>query len=172
MNIFGGGWGGRPHEDGEAASVSVCQGDVRNTPVELQEIRYPFLIETHALRDDSGGAGQYRGGDGVALGYKCLVPCQVNINFERTKVPPWGLHGGANGQSNYAIIRRADGSPEEKVLKGTQIPLRAGDVVTFYTAGGGGYGDPVNRAREAIVSDLAEGLVSMDVARRDYGFAP
>src|SRR5580692_10810958 len=170
MNIFGGGWGGRPHEDGEAASVSVCQGDVRNTPIELQEIRYPFLIEQHALRDDSGGAGRYRGGLGVALGYKCLVPCQVNINFERTKVPPWGLHGGANGQSNYAIIRRADGSPEERVLKGTQIPLRAGDVVTFYTAGGGGYGDPSTRTREAIVSDLAEGLVSPEVARRDYGF--
>jgi N-methylhydantoinase B len=171
MNIFGGGWGGRPHEDGEAASVSVCQGDVRNTPVELQEIRYPFLIEQHALRDDSGGAGRYRGGLGVALGYKCLVPCQVNINFERTKVPPWGLYGGANGQSNYAIISRADGSPDEKVLKGTQIPLRAGDVVTFYTAGGGGYGDPKSRAREAIVSDLAEGLVSPEMARRDYGFA-
>ena len=100
------------------------------------------------------------------------VPCQVNINFERTKVPPWGLHGGANGQSNYAIISRADGSPDEKVLKGTQIPLQAGDVVTFFTAGGGGYGDPKERTREAIASDLAEGLVSPDVARRDYGFAP
>src|SRR5262249_16841977 len=125
---------------------------------------------THALREDSGGAGQYRGGDGVALGYKCLVPCQVNINFERTKNPPWGLHGGANGQSNYAIIRRADGSPDEKVLKGTQIPLRPGDIVTFYTAGGGGYGDPGKRAREAILSDLAEGLISRETARRDYAF--
>ncbi len=44
MNIFGGGWGGRPHEDGESASVSVCQGDVRNTPVELQETKYPFIV--------------------------------------------------------------------------------------------------------------------------------
>jgi N-methylhydantoinase B len=169
MNIFGGGWGGRPHEDGEAAAVSVCQGDVRNTPVELQEIRYPFLIETHALREDSGGAGQYRGGAGVVLGYKCLVRCQVNINFERTKIPPWGLHGGASGHSNYAVISRADGSPDEKVLKGTQIALQPGDVVTFYTAGGGGYGDPRKRAREAILSDLAEGLVSEEAARRDYG---
>jgi N-methylhydantoinase B len=171
MNIFGGGWGGRPHEDGEAASVSVCQGDVRNTPVELQEIRYPFLIETHALREDSGGAGQYRGGHGVALGYRCLVPCQVNINFERTRTPPWGLSGGANGRTNYAVIRRTDGSPEEKVLKGTQIPLLPGDVVTFYTAGGGGYGDPGKRTREAILSDLSEGLVSKEAASRDYGFA-
>jgi N-methylhydantoinase B len=170
MNIFGGGWGGRPHEDGEAASVSVCQGDVRNTPIELQEIRYPFLIEAHALREDSGGTGQYRGGHGVELGYKCLVPCQVNINFERTKNPPWGLHGGANGASNYAIIRRADGSPDKKVLKGTQIPLQPGDVVIFYTAGGGGYGDPRKRARDAIAFDIAEGLVSLETARRDYGF--
>jgi N-methylhydantoinase B len=171
MNIFGGGWGGRPHEDGEAASVSVCQGDVRNTPVELQEIRYPFVVETHALREDSGGAGRYRGGHGVALAYRCLTSCQVNINFERTKTPPWGLHGGADGQTNYAIITRADGRPDEKVLKGTQIPLQPGDVVIFYTAGGGGYGDPGKRAREAIVSDLAEGLVSKEAARRDYGLS-
>jgi N-methylhydantoinase B len=107
----------------------------------------------------------------VALGYRCLVPCQVNINFERTKTPPWGLSGGADGRTNYAIIHRADGSPDEKVLKGTQIPLLPGDVVTFYTAGGGGYGDPAKRSREAIQSDLAEGLVSKEAARRDYGFA-
>jgi len=160
MNIFGGGWGGRPSEDGEDASVSVCQGDVRNTPVELQEIRYPFLIENHALRDGSGGAGKFRGGLGVELTYKTLVPCQVNINFERTKLPPWGLHGGKSGGSNYAIIRHADGSPERRVLKGTQIPLRAGDSVAFFTAGGGGYGDPAERAKVAIEHDRREGFTS------------
>jgi hypothetical protein len=58
LNIFGGGWGGRPDEDGESASVSICQGDVRNTPIELQEIKYPFLIEQHSLRADSGGPGR------------------------------------------------------------------------------------------------------------------
>ena len=72
MNIFGGGWGGRPREDGESASVSICQGDVRNAPVELQEIQYPFLIERFALRRDSGGAGRHRGGLGVELTYRAL----------------------------------------------------------------------------------------------------
>jgi N-methylhydantoinase B len=80
------------------------------------------------------------------------------------------LHGGTEGQSNYAIIRRADGSPEEKVLKGTQIPLRPDDIVTFYTAGGGGYGDPSKRSRGAILFDLAEGFVSKEEADRNYGF--
>jgi N-methylhydantoinase B len=97
------------------------------------------------------------------------VPCQVNINFERTKCPPWGLHGGADGASNYALIRRADGSRDQKVLKGTQIPLQPGDVVIFFTAGGGGYGDPGKRAQEAIAFDIAEDLVSPEAARRDYG---
>ena len=168
MNIFGGGWGGRPTEDGESAAVSVCQGDVRNTPVELQEIRYPFIVESHALRNDSGGVGKNRGGLGVELTYRCLRPCQVNINFERTKNPPWGLHGGGNGGSNYAIIRFADGSPEKRVLKGTQIPLKPGDSVAFFTAGGGGYGDPHERTPEALEFDIAEGFISAEAAERDY----
>ncbi len=169
MNIFGGGWGGRPHEDGEDASVSVCQGDVRNSPVELQEIRYPFLIENHALREDSGGAGKFRGGLGVELTYRCLVPCQVNINFERTKMPPWGLNGGGAGGANYAVIRYASGAPEKVVLKGTQLALLAGDSVAFFTAGGGGYGDPHARSQEAMQSDLREGFVSSAKAAALYG---
>src|SRR6185437_8116517 len=94
MNIFGGGWGGRPNEDGESAAVSVCQGDVRNTPVELQEIKYPVLVETHALRSDSGGDGKHRGGLGVELTYKLLQNCKANINLNRTHDPPSCLHGG------------------------------------------------------------------------------
>ncbi len=169
MNIFGGGWGGRPHEDGEDASVSVCQGDVRNSPVELQEIRYPFIVENHALRDDSGGAGKFRGGLGVELTYRCLAPCQVNINFERTKMPPWGLRGGGEGGTNYAVIRYANGAPERKVLKGTQIPLQVGDRVAFFTAGGGGYGDPGERSPQETARDVKEGFVSRDNAKKLYG---
>ena len=170
MNIFGGGWGGRPHEDGESASVSVCQGDVRNTPVELQEIRYPFRVEQHALRDDSGGAGRFRGGLGVALTYRCLQACKANINFERTRNPPWGLNGGHNGAVNHAIIRPADGGPERVVFKATDIALEAGDCVTFLTAGGGGFGDPAERAPEAIAEDVAEGFVSPQAAEEIYKF--
>jgi N-methylhydantoinase B len=159
MNIFGGGWGGRPHADGASASVSVCQGDVRNTPVELQEIRYPFVIEKHALRPDSGGAGKYRGGLGVELVYRCLRRCKGNINFDRTLTPPWGLHGGAAGAVNTAIIERADGTSRQ-VQKGTEIEFMPGDRVTFLTAGGGGYGDPAERDPDALENDLADGLVS------------
>ncbi len=68
QTIMGGGWGGRAHEDGENATVSMCQGDVQNAPVELQEIYYPVLVEHQRLREGSGGAGKFRGG----LGHRSL----------------------------------------------------------------------------------------------------
>src|SRR5438105_3151 len=165
MNIFGGGWGGRPNEDGESAGVSICQGDVRNTPVELQEIKYPFIIEQHSLRPDSGGAGKHRGGLGVVLTYLCLVKCRANINLERLTDPPWGLHGGLHGAINEAIITRANGE-QRTVRKETEIALDAGDRVTFLTAGGGGYGNPRDRSEDDIRRDLSEGFVT------EAGIAP
>jgi N-methylhydantoinase B len=168
MNIFGGGWGGRPHEDGESASVSICQGDVRSAPVELQEIQYPFLIERFALRTDSGGAGRHRGGLGVELTYRALQKAVTNVNCERTKDPPWGLNGGRPGAVNEAVLTRRDGG-EQKLLKATGVPMEPGDRLTFRTAGGGGWGDPSARDPLAIADDLAKGYISSEAARRDYG---
>ena len=168
MNIFGGGWGGRPNGDGASAAMSVCQGDVRNTPIELQEIKYPFIIERHMLVPDSGGAGRYRGGLGVELTYRCLRACRGNINFDRTVTPPWGLAGGLAGGVNGAIIERVDGT-SERVLKATNVAFRPGDRVTFITAGGGGYGDPHERDPDLLRRDVAMGLVTQEAADRDYG---
>src|SRR5262249_22427276 len=168
MNIFGGGWGGRPNEDGESASVSVCQGDVRNTPVELQEIKYPFLIERHVLRRDSAGAGRFRGGLGLELTYRALQDCQAHINCHRTPHPPWGLHGGLPGATNCSIIRRAADGSERVVYKATEVEIAAGDTVTFLTAGGGGYGDPRARSPDAVARDLADGVLSREAAARLY----
>ena len=169
MNIFGGGWGGRPHEDGESAAVSICQGDVRSAPIELQEIQYPFLVEEFVLRTDSGGPGEHRGGLGVVLTYRALQDCVANINCERTKDPPWGLHGGRPAAINEAVVTRGDGS-SESLRKATGVVLAAGDRLTFRTAGGGGWGDPQRRPRAAIEADIAAGYVSAAAAMRDYGY--
>src|SRR5262249_22918401 len=67
QSIEGGGWGGRPFEDGESGTVSVCQGDVRNGSIEGIELKCPVLVEGRTLRPDSGGAGKYRGGLGIDL---------------------------------------------------------------------------------------------------------
>ena len=159
QNIIGGGWGGRPFEDGASAAVSMCQGDVKNTPIELQELYYPLLYECYALRPDSGGAGRFRGGIGVEVKVKPLHDLYVSRNTDRIQCPPWGLLGGEEGKTNQTVIRR-DGKEETLPGKFSHLLVRPGDTVTFLTAGGGGYGNPAEREPTALKRDFVLGYVS------------
>ncbi len=109
QSIEGGGWGGRPYEDGEFGTVSVCQGDVRNGSIEGIELKCPVLVESRGLRPDSGGAGKHRGGLGIDMRVRNLV--EGRWNFEHTRreqCPPWGLWGGKpGGYGDY--LRAASG---------------------------------------------------------------
>jgi N-methylhydantoinase B len=170
QNIIGGGWGGRPFEDGASASVSMCQGDVKNTPIELQELYYPLLYERHALRTDSGGAGKYRGGVGVEVSVKALENCFLSRNTDRIKCPPWGLLGGGQGAVNETIIER-NGSMEVLPGKFSHLLVRRDESVTFLTAGGGGYGDPSMRDTASVNHDVELGYVSKQRASESYRMA-
>jgi N-methylhydantoinase B len=97
-----------------------------------------------------------------------LQACSVNINSERTIDPPWGLWKGHPGASAFAEIERRDGRVE-RVLKGTAIALAAGDRVTFYTGGGGGWGDPLERDPHALAEDVRRGFVSREAMAAEYG---
>jgi N-methylhydantoinase B len=167
QNIIGGGWGGRPFEDGASAAVSMCQGDVKNTPVELQELYYPLLYERHTLRTDSGGAGKFRGGIGVEVEVKPLHDLFVSRNTDRIQCPPWGLLGGGEGATNATFIQR-NGMEENLPGKFSHLRVRPGETITFLTAGGGGYGDPAKRDAAAVERDIALGYVSEARAKRDY----
>ena len=159
QTIMGGGWGGRPHEDGENATVSMCQGDVQNAPVELQEVYYPVLIERQRLRDDSGGLGKFRGGLGIEVSVRVLCDASTNINVERQRTAPWGLFGGAQGDTAKALVKQSHDDTGVWLTKKPGYPLRAGGSVTFYTAGGGGYGPVSERPRELIARDRELGYV-------------
>src|SRR6516165_4224367 len=167
QNIIGGGWGGRPFEDGASASVSMCQGDVKNTPIELQELYYPLLYERHTLRSDSGGVGKFRGGIGVEVKVKSLENFFLSRNTDRIKCAPWGLLGGAEGAVNETIIQR-NGKTETLPGKFSHLLVQPGEVVTFLTAGGGGYGKPDERGVEAIKRDIHLGYVSEEKAKQLY----
>jgi N-methylhydantoinase B len=167
QNIIGGGWGGRPFEDGASASVSMCQGDVKNTPIELQELYYPLLYECHRLRTDSGGPGKFRGGVGVEVKVTPLDDCFVSRNTDRIQCPPWGLLGGGEGETNQTLIRR-NGKQEILPGKFSHLLVRPGETVTFLTAGGGGYGDPSERNSGAVKRDVALGYVSRERAKQHY----
>jgi N-methylhydantoinase B len=167
QNIMGGGWGGRPFEDGASAAVSICQGDVKNTPIELQELYYPLLFERHALRQDSAGAGRFRGGAGVELVVKPLHDVYVSRNTDRIRCPPWGLSGGREAKTNQTLIKR-DGKEEILPGKFSHRLVRQGQTVAFLTAGGGGYGTSSQRDPAAVERDIALGYVSKERATEDY----
>jgi N-methylhydantoinase B len=167
QNIIGGGWGGRPFEDGASAAVSMCQGDVKNTPIELQELYYPLLYECHTFRSDSGGAGKFRGGIGVEVKVKPLTDFYLSRNTDRIKCPPWGLLGGEQGAVNETIIQR-NGKEEKLPGKFSHLLVHPGETVTFLTAGGGGYGTALERDISAVKRDVALGYVSKEHAEKDY----
>ncbi len=159
QTIMGGGWGGRPHEDGESATVSMCQGDVQNAPVELQELYYPLMIERHCLREGSGGAGKFRGGLGIEIAVRALCDLFTNINIERQRTAPWGLFGGECGQTAKAFVKQSADDPGQWLAKKPNYPLKKGGSVTFFTAGGGGYGPVKERPEELIERDRRLGYV-------------
>ncbi len=169
QSIEGGGWGGRPFEDGVSGTVSVCQGDVRNGSIEGIELKCPVVVESRGLRPDSCGAGQYRGGLGIDMRVRNLV--EGRWNFEqarRTQCPPWGVWGGLPGEAG-AYLLRLPGEKDFKIKAGAYIPVPLKSEAIVRTGGGGGWGDPLKREAAMVAEDVAEGLVSKDAAKKLYG---
>ena len=171
QSIEGGGWGGRPHEDGASASVSVCQGDVRNAPIETIELRCPVVVEQRALRPDSAGAGRFRGGFGVDVIVRNLVAGKWNLwQTRRRGCPPWGLAGGHSGApSDYLLATPQSGGFVSVDVTLHDVPADSRAIIR--TAGGGGWGDPRDRDVALVLADVIEGLVTPQAAEREYGVA-
>ncbi len=169
QSLEGGGWGGRPHEDGESGSVSICQGDVRNGTLEGIELKTPVLIEERVLRQDSGGAGKHRGGLGIDLKVRNLVEGRWNLGGKsRATTPPWGILGGKEGDTAcYLLQTPGENTFTEK--NAYRHPVPEDSQVIVRTGGGGGWGDPLERDPDAVRWDVIEGFVSLKAAHDDYG---
>jgi N-methylhydantoinase B len=168
QTIEGGGWGARPWEDGESASVSVCQGDVRNAPVETIELKTPVIVRKRALREGSGGAGTFRGGLGITTTIEGLAEGRWSSSQQgRTVLAPWGIRGGGSGQVGEAYIKPA-GAADFHREDPFRTLLAPGSSVTVMTAGGGGWGDPLDREPLRVRMDVIEEYVSREDARDTY----
>ena len=166
--VEGGGWGGRPTMDGECASVSVCQGDVRNAPIESLELKFPLRVERRELWPDSGGAGQHRGGLGIITEFTNLVDGTWSFTVPpREKCPPWGLFGGQPARTSQLEMREKPGADWGPIDSGRR-QVQAGASARIFTGGGGGWGDPLLRSLDDIDSDLADGLITAAAAQASY----
>ena len=163
-----GGWGACATHDGAGPFRTMAHGDTRIIPIELQESIYPYRIVEFSLREDSAGAGKFRGGLGFRKCYEILGPCNLQAMFDRVKWPPWGVQGGKEAKPGQITVVKKSGE-REIIYKSKAYPLEPGDMIIVETGGGGGYGAPSKRPRELVERDLRRGYVSLDGMERDYG---
>jgi N-methylhydantoinase B len=165
-----GGWGASAGHDGSGPFRTMAHGDSRIIPVELQESMYPYRLEEFSLREDSAGAGTFRGGLGFRKRYRILGNCRLSVNFERHVCPPWGVHGGLPALPGIVRVYKGGTGEPDVVYKSESYVLAPGDVVVVETGGGGGYGPPHERSRAAVERDLVRGYITAEAAQRDYAY--
>ena len=166
---LGGGFGARYNKDG-LDGVHVHITNSSNLPIECMEAEYPIMVDRYEIRNDSGGAGEFRGGLGYRRDYRILQDTVFGSHGDRQKVAPWGLEGGKDGATGRFVIN--PDTPAERVLpsaKSSEIQLKEGDIMSAQTPGSGGYGDPFRRRIEAVLDDVINEKVSVENARKLYG---
>jgi N-methylhydantoinase B len=168
VRIRGGGMGASALRDGEYCYIFPANG--ANTPVEIFESDTPLIVERRELVEDSGGPGKHKGGLGRRMTlwipddeYAPIPPVNLGIQAGRYRYPPEGLFGGKPGAKAKFLVNDTPGNPYGLTR------LMPGDRVLMDAAGGGGYGDPLDREPERVAQDVADGYISLESARDDYG---
>ena len=182
--LEGGGWGGRLGKDGNTALCCAHASTIRATPIEVFETRFPLRVLKYEIRPDSGGAGKWRGGLGCWRQFEVVADAiSVSALTDRMTEGPYGLMKGKPGAPTGFFVKRVEDEEFRtfKEVYGTVSPtkfinirLHRGDQILVRVPGGGGYGDPRERADDALRADLADGFVSVDGLRaygRDASFA-
>jgi len=170
LETLGGGVGARFDADGMDA-VHVHMTNTSNLPVEALENEYPLMMDEYAMIPDSGGAGRTRGGLAIAKQIRAVGPGIVFSarSDSHTVGVAAGVDGGGDGRRARLIRNFGTPQAEELFSKTANIALAPGDSVRIETPGGGGYGAPAERLRTRIEQDLADGKISAEAARKDYG---
>ncbi len=167
FELLVGTWGATPGNDGNDG-LSNPIATAANVPIEVAEAEFPIIIERYGLVPDSGGAGLHRGGLGLQKSWRPLVPTSLLIRSDRQRHPPFGLMGGAPGGFSSNTVYRLSG--DEQVFPPMfSDGLAAGERYHHVQAGGGGWGDPMERDPERVADDVRNGKVDRRAALRYYG---
>jgi N-methylhydantoinase B len=168
-----GGTGAFAGGDGNNTMRNFAEGDISSIqPVESIELTCPLRVESTSLRTNSGGAGKWRGGLGLTRKLRLLAPHgRLSVLSDRNIIPPYGVRGGKNSAPNRFTVQRNNKviQPSELPGKVSAFPLREGDIVIEETAGGGGYGDPLERDPLLAARDAAFDYVSESTVLATYG---
>jgi N-methylhydantoinase B len=169
MDVFFGGWGGRPDRDGvDGASPMVMGGAYGAMPAEVLEREYPVVLEGFGYVPDSEGAGKYRGALSVYRQWRFRKPAEILIRTIQVRGSE-GLAGGNAGGDSINLLK-SDGAqtllaPQAHI----HLTVNTGDRIYHRVHGSGGYGDPRERDPDSVLQDCREGKISISGARERYG---
>ena len=162
-------WGAIAYNDGQDG-VPHMGGNQSNVPIEMIELDYPLRIEEYGLVKDTGGAGKYRGGLSVIRSYRALEDdILLSIRSDKRKFPPHGLFGGKEGESSMSILKSGKDESIIPTLTTQPLYLKQNDLFKHVMAGGGGYGDPLEREPNLVLKDVIEERISLNNASENYG---
>jgi 5-oxoprolinase (ATP-hydrolysing) len=162
-------WGACPTSDGNDGLSNPC-ATAANIPVEVAESEFPILIERYGFVPDSGGAGRYRGGLAIERAWRVLGPqTSLQVRSDRQRHRPYGLAGGEDGAASANLLHEAGASTHMPPMFSTTVA----DEVLYHhrMAGGGGWGDPLERDPEAVARDVRDDKVTRAAARERHGVA-
>jgi N-methylhydantoinase B len=167
--IFNGGCGARPDHDGPSAMDDLVV-NVMNGPVEALETEFPIRVEAYELVQDSAGAGTFRGGLGTRRAWRILADeSTINLRTDRFRYSSPGLFGAKPAMPSRAVLNPGTAAERPLTSKVAGLRLRKDDLVVWQLAGGGGYGNPLQRDAALVRRDVAMGYVSRQAARDSYG---
>lgn len=169
LEVDEGSYGGRPDKDG-MDSVDCLIANTRNNPIEELEWSYPIRTERYELRDEPCAAGEFRGGIGMVRVNRTLVPTTLTCEGDRNESdPPWGIFGGQEGLNASMVKNRGETNEESWPAKYVGKKMDSGDTIEITVPSSGGYGDPLNRDPEMVLSDVLDEFTTLELAERDYG---
>lgn len=161
-------WGATSRHDGQEGVPHMASNQA-NVPVEMIEADYPIRIERYGFEPDTGGPGRFRGGLGVLREYRMLGDdIYFGVRSDKSIHPPHGLFGGAPGATAVNLIRSRDAERSLPPMPMQPVTLHEGDVYRHVMAGGGGYGDALDRDPDSVRLDVLDGKVSVPHAREAY----
>ena len=164
-----GGWGANTDSDGNSAVFCGFHGETYNCPAEINEARNGLIIDRMELNLEPGGEGRYTGGRGICIEYRIRADNSfLTAGYTRSKYPAWSLSGGSEGSPNYLEVIRRSGLRERYSFV-SELNMMKDDVIRIMTGNGGGFGDPRTRDREAVRTDVLNGLITAERAVAIYG---
>ncbi|HXX39878.1 MAG TPA: hydantoinase B/oxoprolinase family protein [bacterium] len=167
VESYGGGYGAAYDQDG-TSGVHTHMTNTRNAPVEVLETVLPVRVECYGLVPDSEGPGRHRGGFGITRIVTILTDnVECTMNSDRMHTPPWGLAGGKPARGVHFRLENGEKVREMPAMFHERVDR--GDRFVIETAGGGGWGDPLERAPEQVLIDVQDGLISPTRAAEAYG---